>query len=147
MGKDIIGLFKRNSYPFSIFLAIIYYAFFTNEPTPGFWEKILIILAGVTIIIFYGLANFSTDKRFVMDFMKEGVLRTLVISLFIVFVTAVAQYFVLSIFFWKNPPVSVGIPYSIYSFSAGKLILSGFLYNCVFFVATNIFINKIKSKF
>jgi len=144
MGKDITKLLTRSPYPFSVFLAVLHYVFFASGPTPGFWEKILMMLICVFIIIFYSLAKFSAPGRKDFGFLKEGPLKIPLVSLAVVIATAVFQYFVLIIFFWKNPPVSVGIPYTIYSFSAGKLIVPGLIYNWVFFIGTNLFLAKIK---
>ena len=146
MVKDIFKLFAGSSYSLSIVFSVIYYLLFAHGPTPGFWEKILMLLIGIVIIVFYSLTIFSTKKRVGIYFVKDGAQKIVLMSFFIVILTAAAQYFVLLIFFWKNPPISVGIPYSIYSFSAGRIIFSGLLYNLVFFVSTNVLIDKIKMR-
>lgn len=129
--KSLLILINKNYYVSLFVSGVIYHLLFVKGVETGFWDKLVVVVAsGVTILlyIFLGVWGYKkNDKR-----VSSGLVSTFKTSITVTISLALIEFFVLLIVFGKNPPVTVGIPYSVYSFTLNRF-LPGMFYNIIFY--------------
>lgn len=143
MNNAIKILLQKHFYMAVIFCSLIYHQIFAKSPTPNFWEKLSMIIVFAIIVPLYVLSK-SFAKNINIKKIKAG--NVFILSLIFTLVMAAAQYFVLLIFFEKNPPISIGIPYLMYSFTQQKFLYLGLIYNYIFYLTTIVCLNYLRDK-
>lgn len=132
-----------------VFFILIYEFFFSRQWSgSNFWHKISAIIIASVFFGFIYFIDFTYEGMFKKWYF--GILRVLsdaknktyhmlyyvlisLLGLFIALIIAGFEYFSETILYSIYPPISIGVPFSIYSFSADKIIFRGIFFNTLLY--------------
>ena len=158
----MIKVFKDHPIAFLLLLVLVYALFFNRANSSiNIWHKISDFLVAVGIISIFTSTNFAwvrSSKNITNKLLnlfrinpKENShtfdnAELINLSFLVLVSVTIIEYFMEIVLFNNNPPISIGVPYSIYSFSANRILFYGIIYDLILYFLVFKFILEMKKR-
>lgn len=148
----------------TIAILILIYEFLFSRQWSGVnvWHKISAVIVSITFFLFIYLINISfenTSKHIRFSILKilsnaknntyhfSYYLYLILFGLTVVLLISFFEYFSETLLYLKYPPISIGIPFTVYSFSTQSILFRGvFLNTLLYSIIIKMMFESIKKK-